>query len=570
MTAPAILDAAIWYAGHGLKVFPCREDKSPATEHGHLDATADVERVRALWQQSPNALIGLPAESNGLLVVDCDPRNGGPASRGEFIETFGPLPETAEVLTGGGGRHFYFRHPGGKVPGTLGAGVDLKSSGYVIAPPSVHPSGRRYEFDGVDGAKAILSPADPPAWLLARVQNGRRAQADPSPDGPIPRGNRNAHLASLAGSMRRRGMAVASILAALLEENSHHCNPPLEDSEVQRIAESVGRYVPAQERTEKSGPAEDQTQHLIQRIEDLPTIATVTARPIEWVIGGILPASSIVMLSGKPGHFKSTVASALVGHSTSGAPFCGRAVQRREALVIDKENPAPVVLDRLQRLGMTDGYGLYWWGGWNAEEPPHPGGAVILDWIARTTPKPILVVDSLVAFLNADENSSTEVRAFMHTLRRIAQTGATVILVHHSGKSDTAADYRGSSDIEASVDVAYHVSNVGDPARLERVKLRAFKARVMVEPEMVFEFDERESIWAESNSRGVATNSELFAKILSENPGIGSVEFERIAVERRLGRDRARQWLESSKAAGTVRTERGVCNQKRFFLGVEK
>ncbi len=58
-------------------------------------------------------------------------------------------------------------------------------------------------------------------------------------------GSRNATLASLAGSMRRRGMAGPAILAALTAENSTRCVPPLPDDEVARIAASVSRYAPA-------------------------------------------------------------------------------------------------------------------------------------------------------------------------------------------------------------------------------------------------------------------------------------------------------------------------------------
>ena len=57
-------------------------------------------------------------------------------------------------------------------------------------------------------------------------------------------GQRNTVLASLAGTMRRRGMSGAAIGAALAAENSARCHPPLVADEVQRIARSVARYAP--------------------------------------------------------------------------------------------------------------------------------------------------------------------------------------------------------------------------------------------------------------------------------------------------------------------------------------
>lgn len=59
----------------------------------------------------------------------------------------------------------------------------------------------------------------------------------------IPQGGRNNHLASLAGTMRRRDMSEASILAALTAENAR-CDPPLPLDEVNTIARSVARYAP--------------------------------------------------------------------------------------------------------------------------------------------------------------------------------------------------------------------------------------------------------------------------------------------------------------------------------------
>jgi len=61
----------------------------------------------------------------------------------------------------------------------------------------------------------------------------------------IPEGKRNAQLASLAGSMRRRGMAQSAIEAALLEVNQAQCQPPLPEVEVRTIAASVARYPPS-------------------------------------------------------------------------------------------------------------------------------------------------------------------------------------------------------------------------------------------------------------------------------------------------------------------------------------
>ena len=60
----------------------------------------------------------------------------------------------------------------------------------------------------------------------------------------IVEGERNATLASLAGSMRRKGIDPAAIDAALQQENLAKCHPPLSADEVQAIARSMGNYAP--------------------------------------------------------------------------------------------------------------------------------------------------------------------------------------------------------------------------------------------------------------------------------------------------------------------------------------
>jgi hypothetical protein len=200
--------------------------KHPRTAHGFKDATQDQDRIAAWWKRWPDANVGIPTgAASGLLVVDCDPRNGGPADRSELIERCGPIPDTAEAITGGGGRHLFFRYGRGAVPKTLAPGIDLKGDGgYVVAPPSAHASGNAYIAVPHDGSRAEFKAA------LAYEK--------------VPKGNRNDHLASLGGTMRKRGMSREAIEAALLEENRLRCDPLLHEAEVRRVAASIAAYKP--------------------------------------------------------------------------------------------------------------------------------------------------------------------------------------------------------------------------------------------------------------------------------------------------------------------------------------
>jgi hypothetical protein len=247
--SPEALPAALTLAGRGWLVFPLN-GKVPRTGHGLKDATTNADQIRAWWRDWPEAGIGVvTGQASDLLVLDVDPEHGGDDALHELEREHGQLPQTVEVLTGGGGRHVYFRHPGGdyrNTAGRLGAGLDTRGDGgYVVAPPSRHESGRRYEWS-VDGDPDEVEVAPAPAWLLEDAKQ-RRNGAAPKVESIIPEGRRNSELASLAGTMRRRGMDETAILAALKVTNGERCRPPLADAEVERIASNIAGYEPAEQ-----------------------------------------------------------------------------------------------------------------------------------------------------------------------------------------------------------------------------------------------------------------------------------------------------------------------------------
>jgi hypothetical protein len=239
------LDAALSYVARGWHIFPVA-GKRPLTAHGLKDASTDPRQVRAWWSTRPDAGVAIATgNASGLLVLDVDGHQGADTLH-ELEQEHGELPETVRAETGGGGTHFFFRHDRGvrNSVGRLGLGLDVRGDGgYVVAPPSAHPSGRRYEWD-VPPDEGEL--AEPPAWLLKDAERQRNGAA-PKVGPVIPEGKRDATLASLAGTMRRRGMDEQAIAAALKVTNRERCRPPLAEAEVERIAASIGRYEPAEQ-----------------------------------------------------------------------------------------------------------------------------------------------------------------------------------------------------------------------------------------------------------------------------------------------------------------------------------
>ena len=107
------------------------------------------------------------------MVLDIDPRHGGDETIRQLEAEHEPLPGTATVLSGSGGRHLYFQHSGFTVhsgDGALGVGLDIKGDGgSIVAPPSRHVSRQAYRWERGKNPDAVpLTPL--PAWLSDLLQ----------------------------------------------------------------------------------------------------------------------------------------------------------------------------------------------------------------------------------------------------------------------------------------------------------------------------------------------------------------------------------------------------------------
>lgn len=186
---PDMLRAALWYAKHGFSVFPlhvplidhplgytCSCDEYRHSDHckahhpdlyreaGEVcqnpgkhswgvkswadDSTTDTATIKRLWSGTRrHAGIGIDCGRSGILVLDADTYKDNYQGDELHVDE-----NTVTSLTGGGGNHLWFRMPDGKTwgnaTGTLPAGIDVRGAGgFIVAPPSLHKSGRRYQFE---------------------------------------------------------------------------------------------------------------------------------------------------------------------------------------------------------------------------------------------------------------------------------------------------------------------------------------------------------------------------------------------------------------------------------------
>jgi len=286
----ALCDAALSYARRGMSVLPLhsivnggcscgREDcqqpgKHPRTKTGLKEATKDPGQISEWWRKWPNANIGIvTGRASGLIALDIDVRHDGESSLETLEADLGPLPETWEQLTGGGGRHLLFLRPDmEKVPNKVNVvpGVDIRGDdGYIVAEPSNHISGHAYVWEAAHHPEEISIAELPEEWLDIVAPAPRQYEPVDLP-AEFGQGERNDMMFKLAASMRARGLSDAALMAALREENRVRCKPPLPDREVETIARSAAKYQPGEiglsradaERSAPPPPQENETDAL--------------------------------------------------------------------------------------------------------------------------------------------------------------------------------------------------------------------------------------------------------------------------------------------------------------------
>ena len=199
--------------------------------------------IGAWWHRQPDNNIAIATgAASGIFVVDLDGLDAEAALRRLEAE-HGALPPTVEAITARG-RHIYFKSPQEPVrnsAGRIGDHIDIRGDGgYVIAPPSIHPSGRRYCWS-VDSADRI---ADAPSWLLAKQKGADVSASTLSPEWRrliegVSEGARDCSLARLAGHLLRHHVNPFVTLGLLQSWNATHCTPPLPASDIERIVNSI-------------------------------------------------------------------------------------------------------------------------------------------------------------------------------------------------------------------------------------------------------------------------------------------------------------------------------------------
>ncbi len=408
----------------------------------------------------------------------------------------GRLPQTVEAITGGGGRHLLFRYANGATiksqVGKLGPGIDVRGiGGYIVVEPSLHTSGKNYIWevssDPFDNPLAVA-----PDWLLDLLTPNTQTQGASKEVGDrIPVGIRNMVLTSLAGTMRRRGMTEPEILAALLEVNKGRCDPPLDESEVRKVARSIsskpsntpiggtGAFGP-DDSCALASDGEPGSSGEPPRIWTIDELLDADFPPVEWIADGMLPKGGLILLHGAAESGKSIVATDLAIAVAAGRKWLETVdVLQGAVFYWDEENGAQRSTNRLVRMGATRGQPIHYIGMAGLLLTKPSDVKYVLDaCISRSVKLPI--IDTMIAAHELAEKDATEIRKLRAIFRPFLAAGITVLGIIHDRKDGHFTNVRlheiaGSREFGAMADAAWQMKRTdakSDEFRLECSKLR--------------------------------------------------------------------------------------------------
>jgi Bifunctional DNA primase/polymerase, N-terminal/AAA domain/Primase C terminal 1 (PriCT-1) len=327
------------YAELGWALTPLN-GKVPRSRKWQTESPLEPNNAAGKWahygRQGDNMGVVLGGSQPPLAVVEPDTYEAH-----ERLESLfgGRLPMVPTAKTGNRSQHLYFLD-GGQGNAAIG-GLELRAGGQQCAlPPSVHPeTGRPYTW--VDGREPWTLELGPlPDVLLEHFFGAERRKGRAGPvAAELGEGDRHKALMSLAGTMRRRSMSGAAILAALRVENEQRCRPPLPDRELEHIADVAQGYEPADE------PLED--------VEPRPMLRTrgvilERVRPIRWLWARRVPMGLPSLIVGMEGVGKGTLTAWLIARATRGeldGDLHGEPI--RVLIVGDEDSFEPVWVPRL-------------------------------------------------------------------------------------------------------------------------------------------------------------------------------------------------------------------------------
>lgn len=490
-SAGPTVEDAVRLAEKGFHVFPCKPgEKEPATPNGHRAASNDPEKVRRLFAGPSDYNIGLVPGRSGHVVVDVDSEEG----ESELRRLWGEIPDTVSWTTGKG-RHRLYRTP---VPlrsrNRVATDLDVKAEGgYVVVPPSIHPSGGRYSFETGTGRVAALTEEQ--ATALAPASEPRPAPPQEELQAPslerlsdvvakIPNAgerfaSRDAYLqvgyaikAAAGPGNEGEALEIFQAWASRWEDGDNDPATVRKDFEGMHgpyrtgwpyLLELAGEiHTLAADAFDADQPAPDPAGEAQNPLRaGIMSVSELVRRPreaIKWVVPDLLARGRLSILAAKPKVGKSTILRLLLRCLPEGEPWIGFDTEPGRVLYVALEEHPDDVAAHLEELGCADADGAdVYVGRVNKGTAVDDLREVLTEAKEAGDPYSLAILDTAFEFLPVEDgNDYALTKEDLGPVREAAhKTGTHVMLVHHlrkSGAGDPFDAILGSTGIWAAFD----------------------------------------------------------------------------------------------------------------------
>ena len=478
------------YIDSGWSILPVKPDEKRPYMTNWLQYTRTrpgKQLVNNWFNNLSGAGVGLvTGKISGVVVLDVE--NWCPTPVDELLKKY---PTNMIARSGGGGVHLFYSYPQnvGRITNRVGIfeGADLRADGgFLVLPPTLHPSGNRYEWikRGIPGAfpMAFLdlesrSPTSNEGWITEALRG-------------VSEGGRNDTCARLAGYFFKKGLN-SDIVEALLMEWNEKNDPPLPVSEVRTTIKSIERSHAGGERQFTSVDFKDDRNEAHSDTTNTSTFGVMKLTDyvkgyggagVSWLVDEWLPDASITFLVSPPESYKTWMLLDLAVSVSAGVPFLGkyRVNSPGPTLIIQQEDSHSGLTDRLaliaeQKLGALPKLDGETWAIPSMPDIPiyvHPdrqlrfGNKQVLaemeKQIDQIRPK-VIMIDPLYSTTDSTDNYMADLANRMMVLKTWRDKyGCSFVIAHHSKKNldpDSTAreDSWGSQFLNAFLEAGWQV-----------------------------------------------------------------------------------------------------------------
>ncbi len=520
----SVLQTALAYAKQDIRVIPIKQgEKRPPMQGWQNAATSDPVTIRTWFEgQFKDCGLGIATgefRNRYLVVIDIDdrPEFSGSDTLKDLEQLHGELPNTVEVITGSGGRHIYFltdQPIRNEASGKLGQGIDVRGiGGQVLAPPTIHPNGKTYEW--VEG-KTIANnpPADMPLWMVL-ILTEKHTDDIPityesttnilTEEGPASRycaattwpellrqdGWTQAHTDHTGethwvrpgkdireGTSATTGWQGKDILKVFTTSipglpagaytrfgytaAMHHNGD--RSAFAKKLLQEGNALIPVEQPTK--------TDNILINWQEFWTQSFPEE---DWLIKPLIPRNQLVVIFAPGGTGKSLLALYIAAGLATGRNIFGIEHQPISVLYMDYEMQQAQLYERLTAMGYnadTNLTRLHY-----ASLPPiasldTPEGAKEVCDLARACQAELVIIDTFSRAVEGAENDADTVRNFYRwTALKLKTEGRSLLRIDHAGK-DLKKGARGTSAKNDDVDLVWQMTRAGDEVRLVPTKKR--------------------------------------------------------------------------------------------------